>query len=58
VLYRLNHTSSPFHFSYFGDGVSWAICPGWPRTSVLLISASQVARIADVSHGYLAWFSF
>jgi hypothetical protein len=25
------------------------ICPGWPQTSVLLISASQVGRITGVS---------
>jgi hypothetical protein len=24
------------------------ICPGWPRTPILLILASQVARITDV----------
>jgi hypothetical protein len=25
----------------------WTICPGWPRTLILPISASQVARITD-----------
>jgi hypothetical protein len=25
------------------------ICPGWPQTMILLISASQVANITDVS---------
>jgi hypothetical protein len=26
------------------------MCLGWPQTAILLISASQVARITDVSH--------
>jgi hypothetical protein len=30
-------------------GVSWTICPGWPWTVILLISASQVTRTAGVS---------
>jgi hypothetical protein len=29
------------------------ICRGWPWTAVLLISASQVARITDVSYQFL-----
>jgi hypothetical protein len=50
VLYYLSHTSSPFCSSYFGNGgVSWTICPGWPRTVTLLISASQVAKIVGMS---------
>jgi hypothetical protein len=32
------------------DGVLPTICPGWPRTTFLPISASQVARIIGVSH--------
>jgi hypothetical protein len=32
VLYHLSHTSSPFCSSYFGDGVLWTICLGWPQT--------------------------
>jgi hypothetical protein len=32
--------------------VSKAVCPGWPRTGIILISASQVARITGVSHWY------
>jgi hypothetical protein len=35
----------------FGDGVLWTICSGWSQTTVLLISASQVARITGMSHG-------
>jgi hypothetical protein len=36
------------------DRVLWTICLGWLRTRVLLISASRVARITDVSHQCLA----
>jgi hypothetical protein len=31
-------------------GVSPTICPGCPWTAILLISASQVARITGMSH--------
>jgi hypothetical protein len=54
LFYHLSHTSSPFVSGYFGDGVSKSICLGWPKTAILLISASQVARITGVSHWYLA----
>jgi hypothetical protein len=53
-LYCLSHTSSPFCSGYFGDGVSHTICLGWPRTLILFISSSQVARITGVSHQHLA----
>jgi hypothetical protein len=36
------------------DGVSWTICPYWPLTMILQISASQVARITGMSHWYQA----
>jgi hypothetical protein len=36
------------------DEVSWTICPGWPQTAILLISASQVARITGMGHWCLA----
>jgi hypothetical protein len=49
ALYCLSHTSSPFCSGYFGDGVSRAICLSWPRTAILPISASQVARISGLS---------
>jgi hypothetical protein len=39
-----------FCVGYFPDGASWTICPGWLQTMILLISASQVARIAGMSH--------
>jgi hypothetical protein len=32
------------------DRVLWTICPGWPQTSILLISASWAAGITGVSH--------
>jgi hypothetical protein len=32
------------------EGVSWIICLGWPHIGILLISASKVVRITDVSH--------
>jgi hypothetical protein len=40
------------HFALvsFGDRVSQTICPGWPQTSYLQISASQVARITGLRH--------
>jgi hypothetical protein len=46
----LSHTSSPFCSGYFGGGILWTICPGWPWTEILPISASQVARITDINH--------
>jgi hypothetical protein len=36
-------------FRLFGGGVLWTICLSWPWTMILLISASQVARITGVS---------
>jgi hypothetical protein len=30
---------------FFWDSVSWALCPGWLQVIILLVSASQVARI-------------
>jgi hypothetical protein len=35
---------------YFQDRVSKTICLGWPRTMILLISASWVAKMTGVSH--------
>jgi hypothetical protein len=54
ALYHLNHTSSPFCCGYFGDRVSRNICPGWPQIVILLISASQVARITGMNYWFLA----
>jgi hypothetical protein len=52
MLYHLSHTASPFCSDYCGDGISKTICPGWCWTMPLLISASQIGRITDISH----WF--
>jgi hypothetical protein len=38
----------------YWDRVSWTVCPGWLQTTILLISASWLARIIDVSHRHLA----
>jgi hypothetical protein len=39
-------------------GVSQTFCLGWPQTTVLLISASQVAKITSMHHWCLAWIGF
>jgi hypothetical protein len=44
--FTLSHSTSPFCDGFFEIG---SICLGWLRTMILLISASQVARITDVS---------
>jgi hypothetical protein len=45
----ITETTFPVHFSgYFGNRVSQTICPGWPRTAILQVSASQVLRITGV----------
>jgi hypothetical protein len=43
-------------FWKLGWGVSQIICPRWPSTVILLISASQAARITGVSHQIPAFF--
>jgi hypothetical protein len=43
-----------FYIGYFQDRVLRTICPGWLGTLIFLISASWVAKIAEVSHGHLA----
>jgi hypothetical protein len=52
ALYILSHTSSPFCSGDFGDGFSQTVLLGWPRTTILLISASQVARITGRVDGF------
>jgi hypothetical protein len=56
--YTLNHSTSPFLWRAFRGRVSRTICPGWLWTTILLISASWVAKIIDVSHWHpaLIWF--
>jgi hypothetical protein len=39
-------------------GSSSTVCPSWPQTSILLISASQVARIIGMSHRCLAYVPY
>jgi hypothetical protein len=51
TLYCLSHICSPFCSGKLGDEVLGAICPGWLRTVILLISVSQVASIVGVTHG-------
>jgi hypothetical protein len=40
-----------FCTTYFWDKVSWTIGPGWLWTEILLMFASWVCRIIDVSNG-------
>jgi hypothetical protein len=40
----------PFPIRGFQDRVSWTICLGCLQTTVILISASWVARITEVNH--------
>jgi hypothetical protein len=40
------------------DGISWITCWGWPQTSILLISASHIARITGVSPWHLTYPGF
>jgi hypothetical protein len=44
-----------FCVGFFWDRVSQTISPGWLQTSILLISASWVARITGVSHWHPDW---
>jgi hypothetical protein len=49
----LSYNSSPFCSGCFGDGVSWAICPGWSQNMIL-----QMARIRGSSHQCLSILIF
>jgi hypothetical protein len=51
----LSHSSVLFCVGFFWDRVSWTICPGWFQTTMLLISASWVARIIGMSHQHPAY---
>jgi hypothetical protein len=46
----------PVHFcdGFSRDQCSWAVCPGWLLTMILLISASWLARITGLSHWHPA----
>jgi hypothetical protein len=48
-LYCWSHTSSTFCCDCFGDGVLWTTCLDWSWIVILLISASQLARIIGLS---------
>jgi hypothetical protein len=55
---HLSHSTSP----YFCVGCFWnsasLFSPDCPQTVILLISASQVARITDMSHQHMVPYSF
>jgi hypothetical protein len=55
LCHHLGHTSSMLCSDYFEDGVLQTICLDWLQTSILLISASEVARIIGVSHQCLTF---
>jgi hypothetical protein len=52
VILGLELETSPVLFLWrvFWDRILWAICLGWLRTEILLISASWVVRITGWSH--------
>jgi hypothetical protein len=54
--YSTTYTTPPVHFALviLEMGVSGTIYLGWPQTSILPISASQVASITGMSHRCLA----
>jgi hypothetical protein len=52
-----------FCVGYFPDRLLWTVCPDWPPTLILRISASWIARITSLNHWCLApnlflFFSF
>jgi hypothetical protein len=54
--YTLSHFTSPFFvMSIFEIGSCELFPRGWIQTSILLTSASSVARITSVSQWCLAW---
>jgi hypothetical protein len=53
TAYTFSHSTSPFLDRIFQDRVSRTVCLDWLWTSILLVSASQVARITGMSH--CAW---
>jgi hypothetical protein len=60
--YTLNHSISPFwgwvFFFFFERGSCELFAWGWLQTMILLMSASQVARIIGVSHQRPACYLF
>jgi hypothetical protein len=55
--YTLSHSTSHCWKGFFKIESSWIVCPGWPWTVIVLISASWVARITGLRHSYLATFN-
>jgi hypothetical protein len=49
ALYHLSHT--PIHFALVILEMESYYLPGWPRTAILLILASQLAKLTGMSHG-------
>jgi hypothetical protein len=52
----LTQSANPFLWRVFWDRVSWNYLPGWLWTSIILISASWVARMTGMSHRCLTAF--
>jgi hypothetical protein len=53
---HVKHLHQPFFvMDFFEMEVSQTTCLAWHQTSILLISASWVARITAISHQNLAW---
>jgi hypothetical protein len=50
VFYNLSHTSRPFWFVYFGDGVLQTICSGLATNLDPPDLSLSVAKITGVSH--------
>jgi hypothetical protein len=49
--YTLTHSTRPFFgWVFFEIGTGELFCLAWLQTSILLISASRLARITGVSH--------
>jgi hypothetical protein len=55
--FTLSHSTSPFYEGFFKIGSCELFAWGWLQTVILLTSASQVARIAGMSHWLLALLS-
>jgi hypothetical protein len=49
-LHRGNDKKTALCLAIGWDWVSWIFSLGWPQTTILLISASQVAGITGLSH--------
>jgi hypothetical protein len=54
----LRQTSIHGCSGYFGDGLSWSICPGYPQNTVFSISVNQRARITGISQQHPALFKY